>query len=72
MKVYIQIAQDYNYTVIHIEAKTSWSKDPEILAKKSTHSVGYEILKDKVSIIKCLVIYLSITPLLYFSIRLSF
>lgn len=47
-KKYLQIAKDHSYTVLLLESKTPWARDPEVLVQKSKHGLELEALQSKV------------------------
>ena len=38
----------YRYSVLVLETRTPWAKDPEELVRRNTHGVGREVIAKKV------------------------
>ena len=47
-KHYLNLAKEYGYRVVIMEAKTPWAWDARLLAERSTHSVPFDLLEQKV------------------------
>lgn len=48
MKPYVEMAQKFNYEVVFKEPTTPWKFDVEELAKRNTHGVPKEVIKQMV------------------------
>ena len=48
MRNYTNLASEHNYTVVAVEPKTPWRKNPEQLAKRNKHGVPVDVLRKKV------------------------
>lgn len=45
MKLYVELARKYNYTIVLVEPNTSFKWDVEVLVKKNCHNVPIDVIQ---------------------------
>ncbi|KAJ8320766.1 hypothetical protein KUTeg_002353, partial [Tegillarca granosa] len=48
MKLYLDMAREFNYVVVPVRPRTRWREDPHELFKRNKHGVGFDVIQKKI------------------------